>query len=143
MTLYSRVPTQVGVQSKDIAVSKFVLHNEYDNLSCGSMNLPTSVVNSREIHKGAMLHVCPPFFHLVCLMEALYKVNLNPVVAVTYQDNFFCKVDELVKNSKELALLFNNCIPSNHSSNKQKQFIDGLFKLILHTYGSLQACDML
>ena len=81
------------------AIGKFVFHNEYDDLSCRSMNLPTRVVDSREIHKGAMMRVSPHFFRFVCLMEALYKVNLTPAVAVAYQENVFCKVDEVVKNS--------------------------------------------
>jgi hypothetical protein len=54
--------------------------------------------------------------------------------------NLFCtwKVGEFVKNSKELVLLSNHCIPSNCSSNEQKQAIDGLFKLILHRHDGLR-----
>jgi hypothetical protein len=130
-------------KSQKVAISKFVLHNEFDDLSCDRMTLPTRVVDTREIHKGAMMRVCPRFFRFVCLMEALYKINLNPSVAVAYRENFFYKVDELVKNSKELALLFNDCVPSNCSSNERKQLNGEIFKLILHKYGGLRARDVL
>jgi hypothetical protein len=64
-----------------------------------------------------MMCVCPQFSFILFvswgLMEALYKVNLNPTVAVFYPDNFFRKVDELViKNSKGIALLFNDWMHS-------------------------------
>jgi hypothetical protein len=126
-----------------VAIGKFVSHNKHDkDLTCGTL-LPTHVVDSREIQKGAMTRVCHKFFRFVCLMEALYKLNLNPAVAVFYRENFFHKVDTLVKNSKELALLFNDCIPVNCSPNERKQLMDGIFKLILHKYGGLRARDVL
>jgi hypothetical protein len=130
-------------KNQSVATSKFVLHNECHDVSCDSINLPMRVVDSREIHKGAMMRVSPRFFHFVCLMEALYKVNLNPAVAFAYRENFFCKVDEVVKNSKELALLFADCIHTNCSSNERKQLTEGLFKLILHKYSGLRARDVL
>lgn len=46
-------------------------------------------------------------------------------------------------NRKDLALLFNDCIPSDCSPDERKQLTDRIFKLILHKYGGLQARDVL
>jgi hypothetical protein len=76
------------------------------------------VVNSQEIHKGAMKRVCPLFFCFVYLMEALYKDNLTPAIAAAFRQDFFCKVGGLVRKSRELVDLFNGCIPNNCSESE-------------------------
>jgi hypothetical protein len=95
--------TLMKVRTKDeqSAIRKFVDYNSFDHLSQDKENLclPTHVVNSCEIHKGAMKRVCHLFFRFVCLMEALYKVNLTPAVAAVFQQDFFRKVEGLVRKS--------------------------------------------
>jgi hypothetical protein len=139
---------KVKTKDEQAGIQKFVEHNAYvyDRLSEANLaylDLPTQVVDSREIHTGALKRVCPAFFHFVCLMEALYKVNLTPAVAAAYRHNFFHKVDGVVKKNKELAALFNRCIPSSCSPVEREQLMKKMFKLVLHKYSSLRARDTL
>jgi hypothetical protein len=73
---------------QEIAIGKFVSHNKDDDDFTHGTTLPTRVVDSREIHKGALMRVSPRFFRFVCLMEALYKVNLNPAVGPALEHSY-------------------------------------------------------
>jgi hypothetical protein len=140
-----RALMKVRTKDDQSGIRKFVDYNSFDHLSQDKENLglPTHVVNSREIHKGAMKRVCPLFFRFVCLMEALYKVNLTPAVAAAFRQDFFRKVDGLVRRSRELADLFNGCIPENCTGSERELIEKKLYRLILQKYGSLCAQDVL
>jgi hypothetical protein len=69
-----RTLMEVRTNNEQLGIQKFVEYNSFDHRS----------QLKQEIHKGAMERFCPLFFHFVCLMEALYKVDLTPPVAATF-----------------------------------------------------------
>jgi hypothetical protein len=138
---------KVGMKDEQAGIKKNVEHNaacnrlSEANLAC--LDLPTQVVDLREIHTGALKRVCPAFFRFACPMEALHKVNLTPAVACVYGQNVFHKVDGVVKKNKELAALFHQCVPSSCSPVEREQLMKKMFKLALRKCSLLRARDTL
>ena len=124
------------------AINKFVSHNSVTIGSSVVRTLPTDVVDHREKHAGKMRRVGHDFFRFVCMLEALYMVNLTPAVALAYRENFFWEVDEIVKKNKDLEDLFMNCIPPTCTENDKLLLLES-YAIILQKYSSMRARDVL
>jgi hypothetical protein len=106
------------------AIQKFVSHNSVALGSSITQTLPTNVVDAREIHRGKMRRVGNDFFRFVCMLEALYIVNLTPAVALAYRDDFFWQIDQIVKKNGDLKALFLNCIPLTCTEDDKIQLLE-------------------
>jgi len=139
--LLLKVSQQKAVRRQP-AINKFVSHNSVTIGSSVARMLPTEVVDNREIHAGKMRRVGHDFFRFVCMLEALYMVNLTPAVALAYRENFFWRVDEIVKKNKDLKDLFIKCIPPTCTENDKLLLLEA-YAIILQKYSSMRARDVL
>ena len=65
-------------------------------------------------------------------------VNLTHAVALAYRENFFWRVDEIVKKNKDLKDLFMNCILPTCTKNDKLLLLES-YAIIVQKYSSMRA----
>ena len=116
----------------------FASVNSLDLSSPDLPSLPTGILDAREKHSGCLKRVNKNFFHLLTVLECLYKLNLrfNDIVWF-HRDRIFEKIYDLTKDSEDVRNAFNLCLPPNTPT----QDADGVLLFILQTYRNVRAKD--
>ena len=90
----------------------FVHHNSLTSDSPLLHSLPNEVLERREKHAGSLKRVGKHFFRFMCILECLYKINLESKDAVWfYGDEILQRICNITKNSGQLDDAFNLCCP--------------------------------
>jgi hypothetical protein len=125
-------------ESRSLTVKKFVEENRH----MGGGNLPTEILERREIHFGKLQRVGTNLFRFMLMLESLYVINLTPATALQYKACLFVGIQKMVAASETLKDLFRACFPSSFNVIDIKN-MGKIYDHLLTKYGTLRARDVL
>ena len=132
-----------GLDSK--VLSDFAAFNSLSADQATASRMPSDEVDRRENKKvrDAMKRPSRSWFDFVCLLEALYMVNMTAVQVLHHRGKVLEEITATTRRSVALRQLFNSCIPGHFGTEARKSLMRAYYLLILPCYGKMKSSDIL
>jgi hypothetical protein len=124
-------------------LAKFVEFNSVAKNEMEALHLPASELDNREMQEGKLARPGMKFFSFCCMLEALYCINCNTILAAKMKASLFETIDACIASSISLQTQFSECIPPCLNPSERVDLLEFYKDVLLPVYSKVKASDML
>jgi hypothetical protein len=124
-------------------LAKFVEFNSVAKSETEALHLPASELDNREMQEGKLARPGTKFFSFCCMLEALYCINYNTILAAKMKASLFETIDACIASSVSLKTQFSDCIPPCLNPSERGHLLEFYKEVLLPVYSKVKASDML
>jgi hypothetical protein len=106
-------------------------------------SFPSRAIDERENKTDALKRPGAAWFQFVCLLEALFLVNMNALQVLHHRGRVLQMISVTARKSDALRQKFRQCIPPDFTSSETKQMWRLYYLVLVPTYGALKSSDVL